>query len=139
MAIAEADATTVRDRVDLLNAIILPSVLFTAKFARLSQQSNPTCKYAEAVLWRRQLRDDPSRHKISPSLIFTSREAGGLGLVAIPVAFKAQRVKAAMKGPIETNGAYQDAWRYWTGFSGTEPVITPRQTRQSTCPAHWSS
>ncbi|KAE9032193.1 hypothetical protein PR001_g10729 [Phytophthora rubi] len=130
MGTAERAATTIRDRVDLLNVIVLPAILFTAKMfppspAVLTQLVNMQKQF----LWRRQLKDDPSRHKFSPSLIFTPKKAGGLGLIAIPVAIQAQRVKTTMLWLLERQDIYHDAWRSWMGLSGDEPAVTPDQQR----------
>eukprot|EP00644_Phytophthora_capsici_P008772 jgi/Phyca11/50760/gw1.118.38.1 len=64
MVTAEAAATSIKDRVDLLNAIVLPSILFTAKIfpptrEALSQLVNMQKQY----LWKRRVVDEPSRHK----------------------------------------------------------------------------
>lgn len=76
-------------------------------------------------LWRRQLKDDPSRYKFNPSLLFTPRDAGGLGLVALPVAIQAQRVKVAMLWLIGKQVNYSAAWRDWMGIQDTDPSVTP--------------
>ncbi|KAE9150622.1 hypothetical protein PF006_g5001 [Phytophthora fragariae] len=89
-------------------------------------------------LWRRQLKDDPSRHKFTPSLIFTPKNAGGLGLIAIPVAIQAQRVKVSMLWLLSKKDIYCEAWFAWMGFHDEEPAVTPRRNSKGRCPAAWS-
>eukprot|EP00644_Phytophthora_capsici_P019375 jgi/Phyca11/50761/gw1.173.7.1 len=64
MVTAEAAVTTVKDRVDLFNAIVLPSVLFTAKvFPPTRDVLTQLVNMQKQFLWRKRVVDEPSRHK----------------------------------------------------------------------------
>ncbi|OWZ15810.1 RxLR effector protein [Phytophthora megakarya] len=110
MVTAEAAATSVRGRVELLNAIVLRSVtanIFPSIRATLIQLVNMQKQF----LWRKQVVENPSRHKMSLDLIFTPRDAGGLGLIAIPVAILAQRIKVNMRWLNGKRDRYYEAWK----------------------------
>ncbi|OWZ07213.1 RxLR effector protein [Phytophthora megakarya] len=132
MVTAEAAATTVVDRVDLFNTIVMPALLFTAKWFPPPQEVlTQLINMQKQFVWRRQMKDDPSRHKMTPQLIFTPRRAGGLGLIDIPVAIQTQRVNSIMIWLISARDRYQQAWRYLSGLLvGTveEPAVTPRRS-----------
>ncbi|OWZ17931.1 RxLR effector protein [Phytophthora megakarya] len=136
MATAEHVSTTVVDRVDLLNAIVLPAITFTAKFFPPTQDViTSLTNMQKQFLWRRQVKDDPSRHKMTPNLIFTPRAAGGLGLVAIPVALQTQRVKDTMFWLIGRQSIYKQAWLQYMGLQVTQSRstvgVTPRRISRS--------
>ena len=91
-------ATSVQHRVVILNAIVLPSVLFTSAVFDM-----PRWEHTElAQLYKRFLSHHASeaevyRHKINPALLFTPKQAGGVGLVSFEVDLKSQRTKLALR------------------------------------------
>ncbi|OWZ18661.1 RxLR effector protein [Phytophthora megakarya] len=133
MVTAEAAATSVRDRVDLLNAIVIPSVLFTVKiFPLIRATLIQLVNMQRWFLWRKQVVENPSRHKMSPDLIITPRDAGGLGLIAIPVAIQALRIKFSMQWLIGKSDRYYEAWKRWVGLEGQISTVSSRQPTHRT-------
>jgi hypothetical protein len=44
-------------------------------------------------LWRHSTSTESSRHKMNPALLFTPRQAGGVGLASVKLACTTQRAK----------------------------------------------
>ena len=99
----------------LLNAIMLPAVLFTAAVFRLPQwKRSELHNMQKQFLWHYFTSSVSSRRKVNPGLLYTLRGAGGIGLVSIDVAICTQNVKHAMKWLIMKRDRYFDAWAAWT-------------------------
>ena len=87
LATAASLSTSVAVRIMLLNAIMLPAVLFTAAVFRLPQWARAELhNLQKQFLWQHSTSTDSSRHKVSPGLWYKPRGAGGTGLVSIDVA-----------------------------------------------------
>uniref|UniRef100_A0AAV1VE10 Uncharacterized protein n=1 Tax=Peronospora matthiolae TaxID=2874970 RepID=A0AAV1VE10_9STRA len=97
LATATRLATSVTFRAQILNAILLPGILFTtAVFDTPAWAAQELRNLQRQFLWRHSLSTETSRHKVNPGLFYTPRAAGGIGLISIPVAVKAQRIKHAL-------------------------------------------
>jgi exonuclease III len=132
LATATQVATSIENRVTLLNVIMLPSVLFTAAvFDMPNWAVKQLVNMQKQFLWQHATGTEPSRHKINPGLVHAPKAAGGVGLASIPLACKTQRVKHAMIWLIQKKDRYFAAWRAWM-FRGAHQEIhaglTPRQT-----------
>ena len=98
LAIAASLSTSVAVRIMLLNAIMLPAVLFTAAVFRLPQWARAELhNLQKQFLWQHSTSTDSSRYKVNPGLLYTPRGAGGIGLVSIDVAICTQNLKHATK------------------------------------------
>jgi hypothetical protein len=106
LATATQVATSVATRMLLLNVVMLPSILFTAAIFDTPQWAAKQLRNLQKqFLWRQSVAVDTSRHKMNPGLIFTPKQAGGLGLVSIELATKVQRVSwksTKATSPLET-------------------------------------
>ena len=95
---ATSVATSVQNRVIILNTIILPAVLFTAAvFDIPAWASSELDKLYRQFLWQHASDVEVRRHKINPGLLVTPAQAGGVGLASFKVAIKTQRTKHALK------------------------------------------
>ena len=107
LATAASLSTSVAVRIMLLNAIMLPAVLFTAAVFRLPQwKRSELHNMQKQFVLEHSTSTDSSRHKANPGLLYTPREAGGIGLVSIDVAICTQNLKHAMKWLIMKRDRY---------------------------------
>ncbi|KAE9313201.1 hypothetical protein PF008_g19794 [Phytophthora fragariae] len=112
LATATQLATSVENRVLLLNVIMLPSVLFTAAAFELpTWASRQIRNLQKQFLWRHSTSTDASRNKINPSLLFTPKQAGGVGLASVEIACKTQQAKHTVQWLIQRHDDYYTAWR----------------------------
>lgn len=76
---------------------MLPAILFTAAVCDIPQWAEKEIRnLQEQFLWRNSTSVEPSRHKVSVGLLYTSRGAGGVGLVSTLIAVETQSVKYAI-------------------------------------------
>ncbi|KAG2816434.1 hypothetical protein PC118_g13361 [Phytophthora cactorum] len=89
-------ATSVLLRTHLLNAILLPGILFTAAVFKLPKWAErELINLQKQFLWRHSTSVEKSRNKINPGLLHSPRKSGVVGLLSIAVAVKTQRTKHA--------------------------------------------
>jgi hypothetical protein len=133
LATATRLATSVENRVIILNVILLPSVLFTAgAFDMPAWTEEQLRNLQKQFLWRKTTSVERSRHKMNPGLVFAPREAGGLGVTAIPLACKTQRAKQTILWLMQKKDIYFHAWKAWMFREAAEPWrarISPRKTK----------
>ncbi|CAI5712945.1 unnamed protein product [Peronospora destructor] len=114
LATAASLSTSVAIRILLLNAIMLPAVLFTAAVFRLLQWARAELhNIQKQFLWHHSTSTSSSRHKVNPGLMYTPRGAGGIGLVSMDVAICTQNLKNAIKWLIQKRDRYFYAWAAW--------------------------
>uniref|UniRef100_A0AAV1V4U5 Reverse transcriptase n=1 Tax=Peronospora matthiolae TaxID=2874970 RepID=A0AAV1V4U5_9STRA len=90
-------ATSVKNRVLILNSIVLPSLLFTAIAFDLPRWAEvELSNLYKQFLWAHATSNERCRHKVNPGILVTPKKAGGVGLVPITVAIKTQRLKHAV-------------------------------------------
>lgn len=126
-------ATSMWDRVTVLDAVGLPAVLFTAKYF-----TPPPTVLAEldslwrTYLWNGTITNNPIRaHKIARPVLALPREFLGLGLRDIRVAM----VDQAVRSLLQWNSRKHD--KYWTAFHQLLVSTTPRGPRVIDCyPSH---
>uniref|UniRef100_A0AAV1TKQ1 Reverse transcriptase domain-containing protein n=1 Tax=Peronospora matthiolae TaxID=2874970 RepID=A0AAV1TKQ1_9STRA len=107
-------ATSVENRVLILNSIALPPLLITASVFDIPQwEMHEVNNIYKQFLWAHATTTDRSRHKVNPSLLVTPKNAGGIGLAAMFVAVKTQRTKHALLWLTQTSDRYFTAWRQW--------------------------
>ena len=126
-------ATSVENRVLILNSIMLPSLLFTAIVFKLPRWAEKELhNLYKQFLWAHATMTESSRHKVNPGLLVTPKQAGGIGLAAVSVAVKTQRTKHAVAWLTQKPDKYFVAWRAWA-FRGSpgrdEPIVTPSQAK----------
>uniref|UniRef100_A0AAV1TWU4 Reverse transcriptase domain-containing protein n=1 Tax=Peronospora matthiolae TaxID=2874970 RepID=A0AAV1TWU4_9STRA len=93
LATATRLATSVTFRAQILNVILLPGILYTAAvFDTPAWADRELRNLQKQFLWRHSLSTETSRHKVTPGLLYTPRAAGGIKLISIIVAVKAQRI-----------------------------------------------
>jgi hypothetical protein len=131
LATATKVATSVDNRVTILNVIMLPSLLFTAAvFDMPTWAATQLRNLQKQFLWHSGTGTGASRHKVTPGLVFTPRQAGGMGLASIQLACKTQRVKHAMLWLLQKKDRYFNPWKEWMFrgdvFERTE-ALSPRQ------------
>ena len=128
--------TSVANRVLHLNTIVLTSILFTAIVFELPLWADKELhNLYKQFLWAHAMTTDSSRHKINPGLLVTPKHAGGIGLVDVAVAVKAQRIKHAMLWLNQKEDSFFAAWQTWTfrGEPRTPGVrITPASVQRRT-------
>jgi hypothetical protein len=133
LATAAQLATSLENRVQILNVIMLPSVLFTAAVFDLPDWSGTQLRNIQKqFLWYQATSTDAARHKINPGLLFTPKPVGGVGLASIALACKTQRVKPTMLWLIQRQDTYYLAWRSWMWrgiavgqFQGISSMVPP--------------
>ena len=85
-------------------------------------------------LWLHSLSTEKSRHNVNPGLLYAPKAAGGIGLISILVAVKAQRMKHALLWLTQREDRYGTSWKQWN-FRGSpqthERVVTPHDPMQS--------
>ena len=80
-------ATSVENRVPILNSIVLPSLLFTASVFDLPRWAEKELhNLYKNFLWEHATKTDNRRHKVNPGLLVTPRQAGGIDLIDFSVA-----------------------------------------------------
>uniref|UniRef100_M4C326 RxLR effector candidate protein n=1 Tax=Hyaloperonospora arabidopsidis (strain Emoy2) TaxID=559515 RepID=M4C326_HYAAE len=73
-------ATSVENRVLILNSIVLPSLLFTASVFDIPDWAEKELRNLyKKFLWAHASTTDAMRHKVNPGLLVTPRQAGGGG------------------------------------------------------------
>ena len=113
-------STSVASRVLILNAVILPSILFTAAVFEIpSWASKDIQNLYKQFLWDHSTSTDARRHKINPGLLYTPKKAGGVGLASVEVAIKTQRTKHALRWLTQSHDTYFNAWRSWAYQGGS--------------------
>ncbi|CAI5707472.1 unnamed protein product [Peronospora effusa] len=132
-------ATSVENRVLLLNSIVLPFLLFTAiVFALPRWAEKDLHNLYKQFLWAHATTTESSRHKVNPGLLVTPKQAGGIGLAAVSVAVKTQRIKHTVTWITQKPDKYFDAWRVWAfrGSQGPDDIIvTPAQAKLRASPS----
>jgi hypothetical protein len=114
LATATQLATSVENRVLLLNSIMLPAVLFTAAAIAIPPWASKQIRNLQKqFLWRHSTSTEASRHKLNPGLLFTPKQAGGVGLSSVEIACKTQQVKHTVQRLIQRHDRYYRAWRAW--------------------------
>ena len=122
-------ATTLEHRVLILNAIVLPGILFTASFFEPPDWALKQLDHLyKQFLWKFFNRIEPGRHKVAPGLIYTPRNAGGIGLVSVPVAIKTQRVKHAILALTRPEDVYLPAWVSWHTHGAPHQTVSPHRS-----------
>ena len=87
-----------KNRVIILNTIILLAVLFTASvFSILAWACVELDKLYRQFIWQHASEVEVRRHKIIPGLPVTSEQEGGVSLNYFQVSIKTQRTKHALK------------------------------------------
>jgi hypothetical protein len=125
LATASQLATSVANRVVLLNVVMLPSALFTAAAFEMPKWAEKEMRNLQKqFLWRHTTSTDPSRHKVNPGLLFTPKQAGGVGLASVDIACKTQRAKHTLLWLIQRHDRYYDAWHAWVFRGATHPWAT---------------
>ncbi|KAE9032264.1 hypothetical protein PR003_g5465 [Phytophthora rubi] len=123
LATATRIATNVENRVLILNAIVLPSILFTAAvFEMPAWAEKEICNITKQFLWKHATGTEVSRNKVNPGLLVTPKKAGGVGLASFTIAIKTQYIKHAIQWPLQRQDAYFAAWRTWA-YRGVSPDI----------------
>ena len=124
-------ATSVENRVLILNSIVLPSLLFTASVFEIpSWAMIEVNNLYKQFLWAHATTTDKSRHKVNPGLLFTPKLAGGIGLADVSVAVNTQRTKHALLWLTQRSDRYFSAWRQWAyrGLAhAAEHLVSPVQ------------
>lgn len=84
-------ATSVENRVLILNSIILPSILFTAAVFDTPEWARKDIhNLYQHFMGARATFTEAGRHKVNPGLLFTPKQAGRIGLASFKVAIKTQ-------------------------------------------------
>lgn len=125
-------ATSVENRVLILNAIVLPAILFTAAVFDLPEWAETQLRNLyKQFLWAHSTSTESSRHKINPGLLVTPKKAGGVGLASVVVAIKTQRIKHALLWLTQREDKYFAAWRRWA-YRGiaSQTQLSPRHIRR---------
>ncbi|KAE9265880.1 hypothetical protein PR003_g32316, partial [Phytophthora rubi] len=134
LATATQLATSVENRVLLLNVIMLPSVLFTAAAFELpTWASRQIRNLQKQFLWRHSTSTEASRNKINPGLLFSPKQAGGVGLASVEIACKTQQTKHTVQWLIQRHDDYYTAWRAWAFRDATHKWtegVSPRKVSQ---------
>ena len=130
---ATSVATSVQNRVIILNTIILPAVLFTAAvFDIPAWASSELDKLYRQFLWQHASDVEVRRHKINPGLLVTPAQAGGVGIASFQVAIKTQRTKHALKWLLNAPDKYSAAWRSTTILAASSvSALVPALHRDS--------
>ncbi|KAF1314922.1 Rxlr effector protein, partial [Globisporangium splendens] len=125
LVVATQITNTIPGRIMILNAILLPAVLFTASYSKPQPE---TIRELERVqkqfLWHQSLSAEPARHKVSPALLFTPIGAGGMGLLSIPLALKRQAMKRATTWMMAPEDEHTAAWH---------ALVHPEHPQQISC------
>ncbi|KAE9273288.1 hypothetical protein PR003_g29950, partial [Phytophthora rubi] len=134
LATASQLSTSVEFRVLMLNVIMLPVILFTAAAFDMPHWVNTQImNIQKQFLWHHSTAAEASRHKVSPALLYTPKQAGGVGLASVQVACKTQRVKHTLLWMLQKKDIYHAAWKSWVFRGADVPSsggITPRQVQR---------
>jgi hypothetical protein len=91
---------------------MLPSVLFTAVAFDMPPWADKQIRNMQKqFLWRHSTSTESSRHKMNPALLFTPRQAGGVGLASVKLACTTQRAKDTIQWLVQRKDRYYSAWR----------------------------
>lgn len=113
LAVAAQVATSIIERIKILNAIALPAILFTAQFSRASDKTLQDLENIQKqFLWARKLSTEGRRHKMNPCLMFSPVKNGGMGLLSIRVAIKALLMRRATNWLVTDGGVYKACWSH---------------------------
>lgn len=105
--------TTVIERVAILNAIVLPAILFSARFCKASDQVLQQLEnFQKQFLWNRKLSTQGRKHKFNPGLLFSPVSSGGVGLLSIRIAIKAMLMRQATWWLLADDDVYTTCWRH---------------------------
>jgi hypothetical protein len=133
LATATQLATSVENRALILNVIMMPSVLFTAAAFDMPKWAAAQIRNLQKqFLWRRSTSVDKSRHKMNPELVYTPRQAGGVGVASVQLACQTQRAKHTIQWLVQKRDIYFVAWREWMFRGAKTPWIdgvTPRKEK----------
>ena len=111
LAMAARVSNSIVGKVKILNAIMLPAVLFTAQFVKPPEATvKRLVNMQKQFLWKGQLRTDGTKHKINPELLFSPVSQGGVGLQAIPLAIKRQAMRRATQWLLADRTIFTEAW-----------------------------
>ncbi|GMF32237.1 unnamed protein product [Phytophthora lilii] len=110
---------------------MLPSVLFTAAvFEMPPWAEKQLVNLQKQFLWHHSTSTEASRNKMNPGLLYTPKQAGGVGLASVVIATKTQRMQHAIQWLIQRKYIYFAAWKAWA-FRGatfnTVNGVSPRQ------------
>ncbi|OWZ11840.1 RxLR effector protein [Phytophthora megakarya] len=120
-------ATSIEDRVAILNAIVLPAVTFTSAAFQLPKWAEKKLQCLQKnFLWQAHVETSGGKHKINPGLVFLPKKVGGIGLVSIPLAVKTQQAKHALLWLIQKPDVYLEAWKFWVLKAPGKPA-SPRK------------
>uniref|UniRef100_M4BM98 RxLR effector candidate protein n=1 Tax=Hyaloperonospora arabidopsidis (strain Emoy2) TaxID=559515 RepID=M4BM98_HYAAE len=107
-------ATSVENRVLILNTIVLPSLLFTASVFDIPIWAEKELhNLFKQFFWAHATSTDARLQTVNPGLLVTPRHAGGIGLVDVTVAVKTQRTKHTLIWLTQRSDKYFAAWRSW--------------------------
>ncbi|KAE9036079.1 hypothetical protein PR001_g9006 [Phytophthora rubi] len=124
LATATQLATSVENRVTILNVIMLPAVLFTAAVFEIPQWADSQLRNLQKqFLWQHSISTDSSRNKINPALLYTPKQAaeghllGGVADVGIPGSnsrvggrrITPRRPEAAVRATVQNTRKYPTA------------------------------
>lgn len=122
----------------MLNAIMLPAVLFTAQFSKPNDQTlQALTNLQKQYLWNGRLSTESTRHKMSPALIYSKVVNGGLGLISIPLAVKAQAMRRATAWILADGDVCKECWEHLARrtdpreYDGANISPTSKGTRRS--------
>ncbi|CAI5719351.1 unnamed protein product [Peronospora destructor] len=106
-------------------------VLFTAAVFEMPPWAEQQLRNLQKqFLWHHSTSTEASRHKVNPALLFTPKQAGGVGLASILIACKTQRVKHAILWLTQRKDIYFLAWQAWAFRGATQDWtegVSPRQ------------
>lgn len=112
-AVAARFATSVIERVKILNSISLPAILFTAQFSRASDKTLQDLENLQKqFLQARKLTTEGRKHKMNPGLLFSPIRAGGMGLLSIRVAIKTLLMRRATGWLLADDSIYKTCWQH---------------------------
>jgi len=112
LAVAAQLHLSVLERVQLLNTVMLPAVLYKAAYI----PPDPTTitkltNLQKNFLWTGLLSTSSTRHKLAPALVYLPRGAGGLGMFDIKIAVQTQAIQHAVEWLEEEESPYTIAWK----------------------------
>lgn len=138
LAVAASSRLSVTARIKILNAIMLPAILFSAQFSRPSEaMMNRLVNLQRQFLWRSKLSTESSWHKIAPALLHTGIKQRGHGRVSIPMAVKAQAMRSATRWHVADQDIYRSCWELLIRLG--EPVWHQGTRMSPLCTAAHSS
>ncbi|OWZ21351.1 LOW QUALITY PROTEIN: RxLR effector protein [Phytophthora megakarya] len=133
LATAAQLGTSVENRVTILNVIMLPAVLFTAAVFDMPKWAEQQLRNIQKnFMWQHSTSTERARHKVNPGLLYTPKQAGGVGLASIEVACKTQKMKQAILWLTQRKDKYLAAWKMWVfrGATSGGSMVSPTPTKQ---------